>query len=94
MSDSTMEMLKQLKSSLKELDRVKKIHSKILDDHIGKLPDDKKKQAIDLVNKARKGKLDLGDMMAFTSDLKPAEKQKVKKTVKRANTKKKEVTRK
>lgn len=92
MSDSTKEMLRQLRSSLKELDKVKKMHSKVLDDQIGKLPDDKKKQAIDLVKKARNGKLDLGEMMAFTSDLESANKQKINKSVKRANAKKKEVT--
>lgn len=85
-------MLKQLRTSLKQLEKAKKIQDKILGEQIAKLPEDKRKQANDLLNKARKGNINLGEMMAFTSGIRDIDKEEIEKSVERANEKKKEVT--
>ncbi len=85
-------MLKQLKSSMKELHKARKIMDRIVDENIAQLPDDKKKQANDLLNKARKGQyINLDEMMAFTKGVRSVDKDEIKKSVKRANRKGKEV---
>lgn len=89
---SNAEMLKQLRTSLKALDQAEKVQDKILNDLITKLPDDKRKLANDLISKARKGNVDISEMMAFTSGIRDIDKKDIKKAVKRANAKKKEVT--
>ena len=89
---SNAEMLKQLRTSLKALDQAEKVQDKILNDLITKLPDDKRKLANDLISRARKGNVDMSEMMAFTSGIRDIDKKDIKKSVKRANAKKKEVT--
>ena len=87
------EMLKQLQSSIKELHKARKIMDKIVDENIAKLPEDKRKQATDLLNKARKGKhINMSEMMAFTSGIRDIDKDEIKKSVKRANDKKTQVS--
>ena len=86
-------MLKQLHSSIKELHKVRKIMDKVVDENIAQLPEDKRKQAINLLNKARKGKhINLSEMMAFTKGVRSIDKEEIKKSVKRANNKESEVT--
>ena len=86
-------MIKQLHSSVKELDKAKKILNQIVNENIAKLPDDKRKQATDLLNKARKGKhINMSEMMAFTSGIRDIDKDEIKKSVKRANDKKTQVS--
>ena len=54
---------------------------KIVDENIAKLPEDKRKQATDLVNKARKGKhINISEMMAFTSGIRDIDKDEIKKS--------------
>lgn len=86
-------MLKQLHLSIKQLHKSEKIMNKVVDENISKLPDDKKKQALNLINKSRQGKhIDLSEMLAFTSGIRDIDKKNIEKSVKRANAKKKEVT--
>lgn len=84
---SNAEMLKQLKTSLKALDTAKKAQYKMVGDLIGKLPDDKKKQANDLIKKARKGTVDMSELMAFAIDIRKADQEDLKKSVKRVKKK-------
>ena len=86
-------MLKQLYSSMKELHKARKIMDKVVDENIAQLPEEKRKQAINLIKKARQGKhIDLSEMMAFTKGIRSIDKDEIKKSVKRANDKKKEVS--
>lgn len=77
MSNATM--LKQLRTSLRSLNAAQATQKKMVDQLIEALPDDKKKEAIRLINKARKGKVDVGEMMTFASGVRDIDENKLRK---------------
>lgn len=86
-------MMQQLKGSVKQLEKSKKIVASALDDMIAQLPDDKKKQAIRLFKNAQKGQyVNPNEMMAFAGKMSATDEKQVKDAVDRVNDKRDEVT--
>lgn len=81
---SNSDMLKTLRTSLKSLEEAKKIQDNLVNELIEHLPDDKKKEAVALINKARKGKVDASQMMNFAKGVRDINKEEFEKKVKEA----------
>ena len=66
------------------------------DELIAELPKDMRGQAVQLINKARKGHVDTAELMKFASNVRDIDKEKfqknVEEAVERVNKKKREVT--
>lgn len=63
------EMLKRLEVGLQQLKIARDMQEDMTNELIGKLPDDKKTEAINLLIKAKKGTLDLSELKNFASNL-------------------------
>ena len=75
-------MLKQLHYSMKELGKARKIMDKIVDESIVQLPESKRKQALDLIKKAKQGKrINISEMMAFTKGVRSIDEEEIKKSI-------------
>ena len=61
----TKKMMKQLQTGLKELKKAQGIQEKLTNDLISNLPEDIRKEAIILLNKAKKGKANISEVMDF-----------------------------
>ena len=77
-------MLRQLRAGLKSLKVAEAAQNQMVDQMIEALPEDKKKEAIRLINQAKKGKVDVGEMMNFASDVRDLDKKKFQETVEKA----------
>ena len=88
-------MLKGLKTSLKGLEKAKKLLGKMTDDLIAELPEDIRPEAVQMISRARKGHVDTAELMNFASNVRDIDKEKfqkdVEEAVERVNAKKKEV---
>ena len=87
-------MLKQLRVGLKGLDTAQKALGQITNQLIDKLPEDKRKEANALISKAKKGEVDVGELMNFAGSIREVDKEDLKKNVQRVKKKKKEVSKK
>lgn len=89
------DMLKTLRTSLKSLKEAQKIQDNLVNELVEYLPENKKKEAVALINKARKGKVDASEMMNFAKGVRDINKEEFEKNVKDAisniDKKKKEV---
>ena len=93
MTDDINAMLKELRSAVKGLAQSKKVMNNILDQQVAQLPEDKRMEAMSLINKARTGKhIPLDEMMSFVRDVGDKEKSDIKKGVDRVNKKGDEVS--
>lgn len=61
--------LNQLSKSLIELEKARKIHAKVLNEAISKLPEDKRQSAKSLFQKAKKGKISIEEIMSFAGKI-------------------------
>ncbi len=87
------DMLRQLKVSLKEVEKARKIQKTMLNNMIAQLPEDKRKQATKLFKLAEQGKhININEMMDFTGKMSTSDEEKIKGSVQRVNDKKDEVT--
>lgn len=89
-------MVKRLKDSLKSLKIAKEAQNQMANELIDQLPEDKKKEAVALISKAKKGKMDMGELMNFSQGVRDINKKEFDRVVKegmdRANNKKEEVS--
>ena len=90
MSDS-VNMLKQLKIGLKQLGTAKKALDQLSGELINKLPEDKRKEASKLFQKAKTGKMDVNEFLSFAGNMNKKDEQKIKEGAERVDGKKKEV---
>ena len=92
---SNIDMRKRLKVGLKQLDIAKKDQQNMANQLIAELSGDKKKEANELLNEARKGKMDIAKFMNFARGLKDSDKQEfdknVEQSIDRINIKKEEI---
>ena len=79
------DMLTQLQSSLVELDKAKKIHKHVLNNMISQLPKDKKRSALSLLEKAKKGKVSIDEILSFTGNISEKDKKDIEENIKKAN---------
>lgn len=79
------EMLIQLKTSLVELDKAKKIQGQLLNQMINKLPGEKKRAALTLLNKAKKGRVSMDEILDFTGEISDKDKKEMETNLKKAN---------
>ncbi len=79
------DMLIQLKKSLKELDKVRKVHDQLTSKMINKLPSDKKNDALYLMEKAKKGVISINEILGFAGKISDKDKEYMKTNIKRAN---------
>lgn len=84
-------MLKQLKTGLKQLDIVEKHLDQLSSELIAELPEDKGREASKLLAKAKKGKANVSEFMAFAGNMRKKDKDDLKKNVERFNEKAEEV---
>lgn len=84
MSNSNVDMIKRLRTALKQLDGVKKMQNEMAVDVISKLPEDKRNEANELLSKAKKGKLDPVELMNFAKGAAGASKKEFDKNVEEA----------
>ena len=89
---SNVDMLRRLKVGLKQLKIAEKAQGDMASQLIAELPEDKKKEANELWNEAKKGKMDVAKFMNFSSGLRDSDKKEFDKNVEEAfdriNTKK------
>ncbi len=72
-------MIDRLKQSLKEMDNIMAMQKDVTDDLIKKLPKDKRKEARNLMNGAKSGKLSIADIMKFTGKVSEKDEKDLKK---------------
>lgn len=75
------EILKQLKTSLKGLKTAEAALDQMTNQMIEQLPDDKKAEAVKLISNARKGKVNVGQMMKFADGVRDIDKDKFQEAV-------------
>ena len=78
-------MLTQLQNSLKELEKTKKIHEQVMNNMINKLPTDKKRSALSLLIKAKKGKVSINEILNFTGKISDKDKKDMEENIKKAD---------
>ena len=79
------DMLKQLQGSLVELDKAKKIHNEFMTNMINQLPKDKKRSALLLLEKAKKGNVSIDELLSFTGKISEKDKKDMEKNIKKAD---------
>ena len=88
-------MLKQLKTGLKSLKTAEAALDQMTNQMIEQLPGDKKKEASTLISNAKKGKVDVGQMMKFADGVRDIDKEKfqeaVEKGIEKVEQKKKDI---
>jgi len=78
------EMLKQLRSSLKVLKKAQSTRDTLVNQLIEQLPENKKQEAIMLINKAKKGKVDTDELLKFAEGVRDIDKKEFEKMVEKA----------
>lgn len=79
MSDSNARMLKLLQTSLKGLKDAQNVQEQLTNQLIEQLPEDKKAEAVALINKAKKGNVSATDIMNFASGVKDIDQEELEK---------------
>ena len=77
---NTKVMLEQLSSGLKEMDKANKILDQVTSELVSELPEHKRAEASSLLSRAKKGKIDISELMTFAKDIKQEEKEGMKKS--------------
>ena len=91
MSNQNQAMLKRLRVALKQLDIAKKAQKQMSVQLIDSLPEDKRSEASELFSKAKKGQVDISELMAFAGNISAKDKEELKKNVEKVNDKAEEV---
>ena len=79
------DMLKQLETSLIELNKAEKIQHQLMSTAISQLPKDKMQSAVSLFEKAKKGKLGINEIMSFAGKIPEKDKKDIETLLKKAH---------
>lgn len=64
-----IKIIDQLNKSLLVLEKAKKAHGQALDKMISQLPDGQKHMAVELLKKAKSGKVSISEILSFTGKI-------------------------
>lgn len=79
------DMLKQLESSIIELDKAEKIQEQLMSTAISHLPESKRHSALLLFEKAKTGKLGINEIMSFAGKIPDKDKKDIETILKKAD---------
>lgn len=79
------DMLKQLETSMIELEKAEKIQSQLMNTAISRMPESKKRHALLLFEKAKKGKVGINEIMNFAGNIPDKDKKDIETTLKKAH---------
>ena len=79
------EMLIQLRKSMIELDEAKKIQDQLMSTAISQMPKAKRRDALSLFEKAKKGEVGINEIMSFAGKIPDKDKKDIKTILKKAD---------